>query len=115
MQEQKRPEDRVDRAEQEEASLQAVAQLTKKCPRETYASRIEKNGGCNQMTCKFSDCILQLRSADGLQAHSVNISSAGSVSKAGRLEVMAIIVVGRRRLDDLVPVSGDIKREVIRL
>jgi len=55
------------------------------------------------------------RSTNGLQAQNVSISSAGSVSKAGRLVVMAIILIGRRRLDDLVPVSGDIKREVIRL
>lgn len=61
MQEQKKPEDRVDRAEQEEASLQAVEQLTKKCPRKTCGSRIEKSGGCNQMTCKFRDGAPQLQ------------------------------------------------------
>ncbi|KAF1366134.1 hypothetical protein EJ07DRAFT_150589 [Lizonia empirigonia] len=95
MQEQKKREDQVGRAEQEEASLQAVEQLTKKCPRETCGSPIEKNGGCNQMTCVLMDYRRKM---------------------AGRLVVMVVIIlVGRRRLDDLVPVSGDIKHEVIRL
>ncbi|KAF9699153.1 hypothetical protein EKO04_003043 [Ascochyta lentis] len=43
--------ERDERKKEEEASEKAVEKLTKKCPRETCQSPIEKNGGCNHMTC----------------------------------------------------------------
>ncbi|UPX13726.1 uncharacterized protein EKO05_0004225 [Ascochyta rabiei] len=46
-----RQEERDERKRDEEASEEAVGKLTKKCPKETCGSPIEKNGGCNHMTC----------------------------------------------------------------
>lgn len=38
---------------QEAASAKAIGELTKKCPREGCGWNIEKNGGCDHMTCEF--------------------------------------------------------------
>jgi len=42
-----------DQRAQEEASLQAIGKLTKKCPGPGCTWNIEKNDGCDHMTCKF--------------------------------------------------------------
>lgn len=41
-----------DRNAQEEASLAAIAQCSKKCPGPGCEYNIEKNDGCDHMTCK---------------------------------------------------------------
>ncbi|KAH9868355.1 hypothetical protein J1614_007427 [Plenodomus biglobosus] len=38
---------------QEEASLAAIAHFSKKCPGPGCGYNIEKNNGCDHMTCKF--------------------------------------------------------------
>lgn len=45
-----------DQKAQEEASLKAIGELTKKCPgkRGKCGWNIEKNDGCDHMTCKFT-------------------------------------------------------------
>jgi hypothetical protein len=43
-----------DQAAQEAASQAAVNQLSRKCPGKKCAYSIEKNDGCDHMTCKFS-------------------------------------------------------------
>lgn len=42
-----------DRKAQEEASKKAIGQLSKKCPGKGCVWRIEKNEGCDHMTCEF--------------------------------------------------------------
>lgn len=44
--------DRDERKKEEEASKKAVKSLAKKCPKEGCGSPIQKNGGCNHITCK---------------------------------------------------------------
>lgn len=41
-----------DQKAQEEASRAAVAELSKKCPGKNCAYNIQKNDGCDHMTCK---------------------------------------------------------------
>ena len=45
--------------EEDEKSRRLIRELAKKCPNERCKWRIEKNDGCNHMTCK---CCLSLTS-----------------------------------------------------
>lgn len=45
--------DRDERKREDEASEKAVQNLAKKCPKEGCGSPIQKNGGCNHITCMF--------------------------------------------------------------
>jgi hypothetical protein len=45
--------DRDERKKEDEASEEAVKSLAKKCPHKKCGAPIEKNGGCNHITCKF--------------------------------------------------------------
>jgi hypothetical protein len=40
---------------QEAASLEAIRKLTKKCPGTNCVYNIEKNNGCDHMTCKLGE------------------------------------------------------------
>lgn len=51
----------AEQIEQEEASLTAIAQFTKKCPGPGCGYNIEKNKGCDHMRCKFWKDFLPLR------------------------------------------------------
>lgn len=42
-----------DEKAQEEASAKAITKLAKKCPGKNCGWQIEKNEGCDHMTCKF--------------------------------------------------------------
>jgi hypothetical protein len=44
----------TERQEQEEASLRLVAEVSKTCPNIDCGRAIQKDGGCDHMTCKFS-------------------------------------------------------------
>ncbi|CAE7205025.1 IBR domain containing protein [Pyrenophora teres f. teres] len=46
-----------DQRAQEEASLEAIGKLTKKCPGPGCTWNIEKNDGCDHMTCKFNKSV----------------------------------------------------------
>jgi hypothetical protein len=45
--------DRDERKKEDEASEEAVKSLAKKCPHENCGAPIQKNGGCNHITCKL--------------------------------------------------------------
>lgn len=42
-----------DRKVQEQASLRAISELTKKCPGKNCGWNIQKTEGCDHMTCKL--------------------------------------------------------------
>jgi IBR domain, a half RING-finger domain len=50
-----------ERLEQEAASDKRVAETTKKCPNARCRQNIEKNGGCDHMTCKEATLLLLQR------------------------------------------------------
>jgi hypothetical protein len=43
-----------DQKKHEAASLAAIGKLTKKCPGRNCPANIEKNEGCDHMTCKYN-------------------------------------------------------------
>ena len=56
--------DRNERKKEDEASEEAVKSLAKKCPHKKCGAPIQKNGGCNHITCK-----LKARCVEGCSAN----------------------------------------------
>lgn len=55
----------VQNKDHDKGSKKEVKRITKACPKKNCRLRIDKNGGCQHMTCKFPDSYVQSRSTEG--------------------------------------------------
>ena len=59
---------KAEKAKEEEAAAQVLERTTKICPEPKCGVRIEKNAGCQHMTCKYSgQCVPQVLTSTGRQ------------------------------------------------
>jgi hypothetical protein len=87
--------ERDERRKEDEASEEAVGKLTKRCPGSECGRPIEKNGGCNHMSCKSMKRSAGVVKTNKMQASSASMNSAGYAQSHG---ILAGIEVVRRRV-----------------